>query len=36
MKNPDINLQVEIREEAAIFPMKLFIGAGGSTCGKFW
>ena len=25
MKNPDINLQVEIREEAAIFPMKPFV-----------
>ena len=29
MKNPDINLQVEIREEAAYLSYETFRGAGG-------
>ena len=36
MKNPDINLQVEIREEAAYISYETFRGSRRITCGKFW
>ena len=34
MKNPDINLQVEIREEAAYISYETFRGAGGLPVGS--